>query len=116
MSCNECKKLNTLLKQIINALADYDIVHTEFPLNLLREYQKKDMIRGLAVDDMKRIYIDKNACSSERREAVIHELLHIFNYQSGELDNVSTAEEENHVIRKTKEVKDLLYSQKGKKK
>jgi len=114
--CKGCEKLKQLLRQVVNVLADYDVIHTEFPLNLLREYQKKDMIRGLAVDDKKRIYIDTNACSSDRREAAIHELLHVTYYQSGEMDNVGCAEEENQVIRKTKEVMDLLYPQKGKKK
>ena len=109
MVCSECERLKNILGEIINSLIIYDVIHIEFPLNLLREYQKKNIIRGLAVDDMKRIYIDKNACNTEKRETVIHELFHTFHYRRGDYDNTSYAVEENEVARETQELFELIY-------
>ncbi len=77
-----------ILKDVIETLVSYNIEHTRFPHNYIRDYIGEDIvpeIHGLAIDDKKLILIDKEQCVEDIRETVIHELIHTKHYRKGDL-------------------------------
>ena len=59
------------LKDVINMLTEYDIIHQAMP-------QLKGKLSGLVQYDRKRIFVDTEQDFSQRRNTIIHELLHIY--------------------------------------
>jgi len=74
------------LKDVIETLIVYQIEHCRFPHNYLEKAGYDiPIIHGLAMDDKKLILIDKEQCCEEKRESVIHELIHTKHYKLGDL-------------------------------
>ncbi len=74
------------LKEVIETLSSYDLKHCIFPHNYAAEAgYDVPIFRGLAMDDKKLILIDIEQGLEEKRETVIHELIHTKHYRLGDL-------------------------------
>lgn len=82
-------KIKLNIKDIIDILCEYDLKHQEFPGNLLAN-DDNEIIYGIADDNDKTIHINKIQNLNEKRNTVIHELVHCKCYRY----NPSTTENE----------------------
>lgn len=74
------------LKEVIETLVTYNIEHTRFPHNYLLDlYEEMPFIYGLSMDDRKLILINQELSDEEKRETIIHELIHTKHYRLGDL-------------------------------
>ena len=97
------------LKEVIEILIEYNVELKEFPLNNWREVNNKPKIRGLIIDDLRRIVIDKNQSKDLLRESILHELVHAKYFKSGGLSTLSQKQIENTVQKESEEVYKKLY-------
>ena len=74
------------LKDVIETLIWYNVEHCRFPHNYLADFvADMPVVGGLTLDDKKLILINKEESDENRREVVIHELLHTAHFRRGDL-------------------------------
>jgi len=113
--CKECKKLKEILRNIVDVLCDYDLIHSDMPLNYLREFQDDPIVYGLALDDIKKLFIFSRASHFYKRQSVVHEILHVVHYKKGDLDKKRENSLEKELEAETKEIINLIYTSKNEK-
>ncbi|MDO8516737.1 MAG: hypothetical protein Q7S33_01305 [Nanoarchaeota archaeon] len=70
----------TTPRDLIEIMTHYDIVHTIFPENKLKEATGENFMLGLTCDDEKKIYINNEMSQDLKRLTTIHETLHCHSY------------------------------------
>ncbi|MFC1625319.1 hypothetical protein ACFL1O_00335 [Patescibacteria group bacterium] len=76
------------LKDVIEALAIYDVEHCRFPHNYFAEtdaFGKIPELHGMVIDDQKLILIDDEQGTEIIKQTVVHELLHARHFMVGDL-------------------------------
>lgn len=107
--CTSCEELKELLRAFINVLAIYDVKHCDFPINLMLEFMRKSKITGLAIDDKRALYIDKNQGLTEIRSAIVHEMRHAHHYLQGDFDTLKLKQIENRIEKETDKIIEKVY-------
>jgi len=107
---------NFNLRDVIEILLEYDLVHQEFPCNkVLPFYVREELtdcevaIDGLADDIEKKIHINKDVCRKAMRKTIIHEMLHCYHYLKGDYDVFNHKIVESRVDKETNLLFKHLY-------